>query len=150
MGLCLFDNIIVVVAVNPNKTYLFEPWERMNMIRDVVRRELPPELSYRVKVIETDSYVGELGPKYGANFFLRGVRDAKDAQWELEVSEINQKLFPLMQTVMLHAPPSMNFVSSSAVKQLIRQGASATGMVHPDVEILTEMRIKSHEATSTP
>jgi pantetheine-phosphate adenylyltransferase len=150
MGLTLFDNIIVVVAVNPNKTYMFESWERMNMIRDVVRRTLPVELSNRVKVIETDSYVGEVTSKYGVGFFLRGVRDLKDAEWELSVADINQRLFPTVQTVMLHAPPSTSWMSSSAVKKLLAEGASVSELVHPDVEAMTRLRMKQNETNSTP
>jgi pantetheine-phosphate adenylyltransferase len=147
MGLTIFDGVIVVVAVNPNKSYVFESWERMNMIRDVVRQTLPSELSLRVKVIETDTYVGEVSEKYGADFFLRGIRDAKDAQWELEVADINQKLFPKMQTVMLHAPPSMSWMSSSFVKKLIAEGESVSQLVHPEVEALTRLRMKAKTST---
>lgn len=149
MGLSLFDNIVVVVAVNPNKTYLFESWERVNMIRDVVHRSLPSELAYRVKVIETDTYVGEQAQKYGASYFLRGIRNSEDAKWELEVSEINQKLFPLMQTVMLHSPPGMSWMSSSAVKQLVSQDAAFGELVHPDVEAMIRLRMKQNEKNRT-
>jgi pantetheine-phosphate adenylyltransferase len=150
MGLSLFDYVVVVVAVNPNKTYLFESWERMNMIRDVVRQTLPWELSSRVKVIETDTYVGEQAQKYGDNFFLQGIRDPEDAVWELEVAEINQKLFPKMQTVMLPAPPSMSWMSSSSVKTLLAQGASVSELVHPEVEAMTRLRMKQNAKTETP
>lgn len=139
MGTFIFDQLIVVVAVNPNKSPLFKTWERVNMLRDLVHKE---GLDERVKVVETTDYVGEVAKKYGAQFFVRGIRNVQDAESEMLIADINQRMFPTMQTIMLYAPPSLTTISSSVIKEYIRKGFTVSGMIHPEVEALTRLRMK--------
>ena len=126
-GLRMFDEIIILVAYNPNKpTYLFSVEERTEMIREIVKNH------ERVRV---DSYAGlvvDYVRNAGANVILRGLRALSDFEYEFQLALINRRLNRDVETVFLMTGYKWFFTSSQIIKEAASMGGSVKGLV-PDM-----------------
>jgi pantetheine-phosphate adenylyltransferase len=127
-GLRMFDEIIVLIAYNPNKTtYLFSVEERVKMISDVVKNH------ERVRV---DSYAGlvvDYVNNSGANVILRGLRALSDFEYEFQLALINRRLNRDVETVFLMTGYKWFFTSSQIIKEAASMGGSVKGLVPDNV-----------------
>lgn len=114
----LFDELIVVVALNPLKSPLFSAPERVAMLV-AVTQPWP-----NVSACETSSYVVELARARDARYLVRGVRGVTDMASELELSRLNRALAPEIETMFVPAHAELSEVSSSRLKELVRAGES--------------------------
>lgn len=124
----LFDEIHVAIGVNPGKKYIFDLDARLKMLEDSLAG-LPG--------VSVHSYSGltiDFARKQGANFLLRGLRNADDMDYERTVDLINQRLGSEMETVFLLASPNYLHISSSLVRQVIQYGGDLSGLV-PDAAL---------------
>ena len=123
-ALRIFDELTVVIALNPNKSgALFSPDERGEMLR----ASLPDEIRPRVDVV---SYAGLIAPyaeSVGACALVRGMRPYADADAEIALALMNQKLAPTLPTVLLVASAKNVYLSSS----FVRDTATLGGMIVP-------------------
>jgi len=126
-GLRLFDKIIVCIMCNPGKETLFTIEERLEMIRESLKKF--PNL-------EIDSFDGLLvdyGAKCNANAILRGMRAVSDFEYEFQLALMNRKLNRKIQTVFLMTGFRWIFTSSSIIKEAASFGGDVTGMGPPMV-----------------
>ncbi len=126
-GLRLFDKIIVCIMCNPGKETLFTIKERLEMIRESLKK---------FPNIEIDSFDGLLvdyGAKRNANTILRGMRAVSDFEYEFQLALMNRKLNRKIQTVFLMTGFRWIFTSSSIIKEAASFGGDVTGMVPPIV-----------------
>ena len=133
-GAALCDELTVAVLVNIAKKPAFTVEERMNMLRKVTS-DLP--------IVKVDSFSGllvEYAKKSGADAILRGVRSVGDLETETTLADINRRLRPECETVLLLARPELACVSSSAVKELAAFGGQLEGMV--PAQVLTEVHAR--------
>jgi pantetheine-phosphate adenylyltransferase len=131
----LFDQALVVVAVNPNKQPLFSVGERIDMIREVVAR-WP-----NVDCTSTDGYVVELARERGAKYLVRGVRGCTDVESEIALANMNHELAPEIETVFVPAHPELSEVSSSRLKDLIRGGGDISRYCPPEIAPRLRQRV---------
>jgi pantetheine-phosphate adenylyltransferase len=122
-GCRLFDQVIVAVLRNPNKTPLFTVPERIEQIR-----RSTPHLSN----LEVDSFDG-LTINYArmrrATALLRGLRVLSDFEMELQMAHTNKTLSAQIETVFLATSNEYSFLSSSLVKEIARFGGSIDHLV---------------------
>lgn len=123
----LFDRAWVVVAVNAGKEPLFSLEERVEMLREVTRG-----LS-NIQTVSTTGYVVELARTLGAQYLVRGVRGVTDSESELLLARLNQELAPEIETLFVPAHPELSQVSSSRLKELVREGADISRYCAPGV-----------------
>jgi len=126
-GLKMFDEIIVLIAHNPNKpTYLFSIEERMELVKEATKN---------CKKVRVDSAVGLLVDyveKSGANIILRGLRALSDFEYEFQLALINRRLNRDVETVFLMTSYEWFFTSSQIIKEAASLGGSVEGLV-PDI-----------------
>lgn len=111
-ALRLFDRLVIVVAVNPEKHYMFPVEERVEAIRTLYKDEP------RVSVVVNDGMTVDLAVKLGAQVQVRGVRSTIDFECERVEADYNRNLGNL-ETVLLYAQPQFSSVSSTAYRQLV-------------------------------
>ncbi len=119
----LFDRVIVLVVINPDKTPNFSPEERMQMIREVTA-EIPN--------IEVDAYTGLLTSyvrEHEAVAIVKGLRAMSDFEYEFQMSLTNKKLYPCAETVFLTTSMYNMYLSSSLVRQMAMLGGDLSGLV---------------------
>ncbi|MCK4418782.1 pantetheine-phosphate adenylyltransferase, partial [Candidatus Aerophobetes bacterium] len=122
----LFDKVIIAVNNNPLKTFLFTAQERVEMIK---------ELFNVSEGIEVESFRGLLvqyAKKKGARFIIRGLRALSDFEYEFQMDLMNRKLNPGIQTIYLMTNQRYSYLSSGIIKEIVRLGGSAEGLI-PDL-----------------
>jgi pantetheine-phosphate adenylyltransferase len=124
----VFEKVIVLVAHSNQKKYLFTPEERLKL----VQASLPLGLSN----IEVDIFEG-LTVDYlklkGARILVRGLRAVVDYEYELIMANMNRKLCPDVETMIVFSSPEFYYIASSTVKEVARYGGDINGLVPPPV-----------------
>ena len=127
-GLKLFDKIIVSILHNPKKEYLFSLEERLEMLKDCMKK---------FKGVEIDSFDGllvEYAASRKAHAILRGLRAMSDFEYEFQLALMNRRLNREVQTVFLMTGLRWIYTSSSIIKEAAQFGGNIEGMVPPIVE----------------
>lgn len=119
----LFDEVILLLAVNPSKKGSFTVEERLNMMREVVK-DLP-----NVRVDFTDGFTVNYARKSGSYFIIRGLRAVTDFEYEFQLAAANKFIGPDVETVFLMAGQSTSFISSSMINELQKNGADISPLV---------------------
>jgi pantetheine-phosphate adenylyltransferase len=126
-GLTLFDKIIVAILHNPQKKYLFNLEERMEMLQTSMKD---------LDNIEFDTFDGllvEYAAQRKAQAILRGMRAVSDFEYEFQLALMNRKLNREVQTVFLMTGLRWIFTSSSIIKEAAQFGGEIEDMVPPIV-----------------
>ena len=126
-GGTLFDRIIVAILRNPEKDPLFPLEERVDILRSVVGK-------WPSVVVEAfDGLLVEYARERGAQVIVRGRRALSDFEYEFQMTQMNQRLEPGIQTVFMMPSEAYSYVSSRLVKEVARLGGDVSGLVPPDV-----------------
>jgi pantetheine-phosphate adenylyltransferase len=128
-ALPLFDKIIIGIGVNSQKQGMFSIEQRMQWMRDIFKDE---------DKVEVDSYSGltvEYCKKQDSKFILRGLRTAADFEFERGIGQINRKLSNDIETVFILTEAQYTPLSSSIVRDVIKNGGDVSEMVPPEVKI---------------
>lgn len=112
-SLLLFDEVVIAVAENKRKQTMFSAEERAKMIEEVFEKQP------RVHVEIWDGAIADLLRKENTPFYVRGVRNARDFEYETEDLYASLDLFPELVAVYLPADKERAYVSSSLVKNCI-------------------------------
>jgi pantetheine-phosphate adenylyltransferase len=145
-GCKLFDEIIIAVLVNPEKTPFFSVEERCEILREVMN-----EIEHGECQLVVESFEGLLvhyASDRKANAIVRGIRAISDYEYELQMALMNRRLQPALETVFMMPAEAYSYVSSRLVKEVFHLGASIEGLVPPLVE--QRMREKAKSQISTP
>lgn len=107
----LFDKVVVAVGVNSEKKYMFSVEERMSRIREMMN-DCP--------TVEVTSYSGmtiDLCHQMGAKVIIRGIRTAKDFEYEQTIAAVNRLQDPSIETLLLLADPEHIDISSTLERE---------------------------------
>ncbi len=121
-GLHLFDEIIIAIGVNADKKHMFSLEDRMKHLEIAFRDETK---------ITIKSYTGltvDFCKSENASFILRGLRNSTDFTYEQSIAQTNASLAEI-ESVFLICSPEVSFISSSIVRDVIRNGGNYTKMV---------------------
>ena len=114
-GLELFNELIVAVGTNQEKSYTFPLEKRMAMLEET----LTGHRRARVAAAQ-DRLLVRYAKEQGAEYMIRGLRSAEDYEYEHAMWNINHGIEPGVQTIFIPPPPELASVSSSMVKELAR------------------------------
>lgn len=121
-----FDEVVVTVMVNPKKQGMFSVEERMEMLR-----EATADLS-NVRVESWQGLLVDFAKQEGIGAIVKGLRDATDFGYELQMAQMNKKLSGV-DTFFIATNPTFSFLSSSLVKEVATYGGDVTDMLPPAV-----------------
>jgi len=122
-GLGVFDELIVLIAHNPNKKTLFSVEERVEMIQEVIRD------FKNVRVDSFDGLLVEYVKVAGANVILRGLRALSDFEHEFQLALINRRLNRDVETIFLMTGYKWFYTSSTIINEAASLGGSVKGLV---------------------
>ncbi|MCL2043896.1 MAG: pantetheine-phosphate adenylyltransferase [Treponema sp.] len=121
----IFDELLVVIAENRQKKYLFSAEERAAMLR-----QLAGEHS-NVSVCVCDILIVDFLRKEGINLLIRGVRGMEDFSYEFELSMVYKALDSGIETLFMTTDPEYFVLRSSSIKEIAAFKGNVTGMVPP-------------------
>ena len=122
-GLKLFDKLIVSILYNPNKKYLFALEERMEMLKDCLKK------FKNVEIGSFDGLLVDYAASRKAHAILRGLRAMSDFEYEFQMALMNRRLNREIQTVFLMPGLRRIFTSSTIIKEIVQFGGNIDGMV---------------------
>ena len=143
-GALLFDRVVVAVAHNPAKTSLFTPEERVDMIRDSVKK------LNNVSVMHFAGLVVDCARKVGAQTLIRGLRAVSDFEFEFQMALMNRRLARGIEVAFLMPSQQYTYLNSTLVKEIARLGGSIRGLVPRLVEQKLHARLRSAAGSKAP
>ena len=128
-GAKLVDRLIVGVTTNPSKNPMFQPDERM----DMVRREVATLGIDNVEVVGFNALLMKFANQQGASVIVRGLRAVADFEYEYQMAGMNQQIDAEIETVFLMADVSLQPIASKLVKEIALFGGDIAPFVSPAV-----------------
>ena len=116
----LFDEIVIGIGHNTNKSTLFSLEQRENWIKGIFNNQ--PKIRVQAYECLTFAFCDEIG----AQFILRGLRNMSDFDYEKNIAQMNKLVNPNVETIFLMCDPAYTPISSSVVRDLIRNGGDAS------------------------
>jgi len=135
-GLCLFDEIIVVVANAGDKNTLFTLSERVKLVK---------KASENLKGIKVSSFNGlvvEFARKRNIRIILRGLRMISDFEYEFQMALTNRRLAPEIETIFMMPNEKYSYISSRLIKEVVSLGADVSHFIPSYVEEALKSKFK--------
>jgi pantetheine-phosphate adenylyltransferase len=132
----LFDEVIVAVAFNEQKTGLFSTEERMRLLAETTGAMA------NVRVARLEGLLVNFARAEGACAVVRGLRAVSDFEFEFQMALMNRKLEPAIETIFLMPREEFTYLSSRIVKEIARLGGAIDAFVPPIVATALRERLK--------
>lgn len=138
-----FDRVIVCVMVNSEKSGLFTPEERVELLR----RSLTEQDGVENVTVDRDSgLLADYARRVGASCLVKGLRRVADFEAEMQMADINRSLAPGLDTLFLTARPELACLSSTIVRELARYRVDLRGAVAGCIADAVETRVRERLA----
>jgi pantetheine-phosphate adenylyltransferase len=122
----LYEEVIVAVFRNPNKTPLFSADERVELLREATRK------LDNVRVDRFEGLIVDFCRANDISAVVKGLRAVTDFDYELQMSQMNYNQAGV-ETLFMTTNPLYAFLSSSLVKDFAKFGGDVSGLVPPNV-----------------
>ncbi len=139
----IFPRVVVGVLENTSKDALFEPAERVRMLRELFADDGQVTVRSFTGLLVT--FLKELD----ATIIIRGMRAVSDFEYEFQMALMNRRLHPGAETVFLTPNEEYTYLSSRLVKEVAALGGDVTGLVPDSVRsrLDARFRTRSHPPT---
>lgn len=127
----IFDEVIVAVSINSEKSPFFNLDERIQLMKASIEKK---GYGRRIKVIGFEGLLADLAKQVKASAIIRGLRAVSDFEYEFQMALMNRKLARDVETVFLMPALSWVYLSSSLVKDVAVNGGDITDLVPPPVK----------------
>lgn len=127
-GVKLFDEVVVAIGINADKKYMFSLEERKAFIEKAFENQP------NVKVTTYEGLTVDYCKEINAKFILRGLRNPADFEFEKAIAHTNRKLSKI-ETVFLLTAAKTSYISSSIVRDVIRNNGDYTVLVPESVRV---------------
>ena len=128
----MVDHLIVAIATNERKKPMFSAKERMAL----VQKDIDGLTGFEGKItVETfGTLLTHYAMEKNASFIFRGLRAVSDFEYEFQMTGMNARLAPEIETVFLMASDKWQFVSSSFIREIVSLGGNISDFVTPETE----------------
>ena len=121
----LVDKLVLGVGVHHGKQSLIDAETRIRLLEEAVR-PIVEHTGVKISVATFDGLAVDAARKHHAGVIIRGLRDATDFDYEVQMGQMNGAMAPDIETVFLAASPATRMIASSLVKQIARMGGDVT------------------------
>lgn len=130
-GASFCDRLVVAIGAHPGKTPLLPLEERAALLKNACA-ELEAAGSCRFDVVSYDGLTVDAARDHGASFILRGLRDATDFDYEMQMAGMNLAMAPEIRTIFLPSSPSVRHITATLVRQIALLGGDVSSFVPAD------------------
>jgi len=131
-ALALVDKLVIGIGTHPGKTPLFSVAERTAMLK-AETRSAAKDFGATIDVVTFDGLVVDAARKAGARTIFRGLRDATDFDYEMQMAGMNGEMAEDIDTVFLPASPGVRHITATLVRQIALMGGDVKPFVSRDV-----------------
>lgn len=121
----LVDKLVIGVGVHVGKQALLSAAERINLI-ETVTKPVSEHSGLKISVVSFDDLAVAAAKRAHAQVIIRGLRDATDFDYEVQMAQMNGSLSPDIETVFMAASPATRMIASSLVKQIAKMGGDTS------------------------
>jgi pantetheine-phosphate adenylyltransferase len=128
----LADRLVLAIGIHPGKTPLFTTDERLAMLNEVcgpIAKQAGAELA----CVTFSDLVISLAQRERATIMIRGLRDATDFDYEMQMAGMNAAMAPDISTVFLPASPAVRPITATLVRQIGKMGGDISSFVPPAI-----------------
>lgn len=115
----LFDKLVIGIGINSSKQPMFTPEQRIGWMKEIFKNEP------RIEVISYEGLTVDCCKNIGAQYILRGIRYVSDFEYEKAIADMNRMLTPGVETIFLTCSPQYSTISSTLVRDVIRNNGNA-------------------------
>ena len=124
----LADRLVLAIGVHPGKTPLFSADERLTMVKEICG-PIASAAGCEITCTTFADLVVTAAKRAGATILVRGVRDATDFDYEMQMAGMNAAMAPDVQTVFLPAAPAVRPITATLVRQIAGMGGDVSSFV---------------------
>jgi len=124
----LVDRLVLAIGVHPGKTPLFSADERLAMLEEICA-PVARAAGCEIACVTFADLVVTAARRAGATILVRGVRDATDFDYEMQMAGMNASMAPEIQTVFLPASPAVRPITATLVRQIAGMGGDVSAFV---------------------
>lgn len=128
----LCDRLVLGIGVHPGKTPIFSADERAEVLREVCG-PLAQEAGVALDVVTFDRLTVTAANQHGATLMVRGLRDATDFDYEMQLAGMNEGLEPALQTIFIPASAPVRHITATLVRQIAAMGGDVSHFVPASV-----------------
>jgi len=119
------DKLVLGVGAHGAKAALLSVDERVALLK-AVAKPVSEHSGLKIEVIGFDGLTFEAARAAKASVIIRGLRDATDFDYEVQMAQMNGAMAPELETIFLAASPATRMIASSLVKQMARMGGDTS------------------------
>ncbi len=127
-GLEIFDEIIIAIGVNADKKQLFSLEDKILQIKNTFKNEP------RIKVASYKGLTVDFCKSVNSKYMLRGLRNSSDFNYEQSIAQTNYSISSI-ESVFLISSPQLIHISSTIVRDIIRNGGDYKSLVPESIVI---------------
>ena len=127
-SVALFDKLVIGIGINSSKTPMFSVEQRVAWIQEIFKDDP------RIEVVGYEGLTVAYCKKIDAQFILRGIRYISDFEYEKAIADMNRMLTPEIETIFLTCSPEFSTISSTLVRDVIRNGGKVDLFVPAEVK----------------
>ena len=142
----LADRLVLAIGVHPGKAPLFPFEERLAMLTETCG-PIAKAAGVELACVTFDDLVVSLAKREGATLLIRGLRDATDFDYEMQMAGMNGAMAPGVQTVFLPASPAVRPIAATLVRQIAGMGGDITPFVPASVAARLKTKFAAKPAT---
>jgi pantetheine-phosphate adenylyltransferase len=124
----LADKLVLAIGMHPGKAPLFSADERLAMLEETCA-PIAREAKCALSCITFSDLVVATARRTGASLLIRGLRDASDFDFEMQMAGMNEAMAPELQTVFLPASPMVRPITATLVRQIAGMGGDVSSFV---------------------
>ncbi len=124
----LFDKLVIGVGINSSKQPMFTVEQRTGWIEEIFKKDP------RIEVAGYEGLTVDYCREINASFILRGIRYVSDFEYEKAIADMNRMLVPDIETIFLTCSPLYSTISSTLVRDVIRNGGNAAMFMPKEVK----------------
>lgn len=121
----IVDKLVLGVGVHHGKQSLLTVDQRLKLL-DQVTKPISEHTGVKISIVTFDDLAVNAARRAHAGLIIRGLRDASDFDYEVQMGQMNGAMAPDIETVFLAASPATRMIASSLVKQIARMGGDIT------------------------
>jgi pantetheine-phosphate adenylyltransferase len=138
----LVDKLVIAVGAHHDKHPLFSAEERVKLSKDVLG-PIAKSIGLGLEVTTYDNLTVDAAKDAKATVVIRGLRDAGDFDYEMQMAGMNHTLAPEIETVFLASSPESRHIAASLVRQIAAMGGDVSSFVPPVVAAALKKKFAS-------
>ena len=126
----LFDKVIIAIAQNTNKDSFLSINQRVKAVESAI------EPLTNTRVLSFDSLLVDFAREHNAQIIIRGLRAVSDFDYEFQLSGMNKRLNPTIETLFMTPSEEFANISSSLVREILSLGGDISQFVPESVKTI--------------